>query len=269
MIICAILMNSNIQFNSLKVYYCCFYNVVVCKQLENTIGVIQKKIQDHFSKELTEDWKYRWDQPDYHHQRPKLSRKDSVEFFTTLLDLYSNLVNGYEKMVIFKDYSKYSGCSLKQLFDCDGFLSMVPKSNQPFLKEFLNTQLFSNLITSRIEVSVTPSSASIDFPILFFDKYCTLMNQPFYHRFHHLEKVLYQRSNRILAVSIPIEETTYVFDHPNSSPEYDMLKSCILNTWNCLYSMEIQLKDMQTDNVSCLSYTAFCPNCYQHLSIKV
>ena len=157
------------------------------------------KIRNHFELE-GDEWKSVWDQPDYQHRRPKLSRKDSVEFFTTLLDLYSSLVNGYEKMIIHHEYTKYSGCSLNQLFDCNGFLSIIPKSNQPFIKEFLSTQLFSNLVTSRIEVSSFPSSASIDFPILFFDKYCTLMSRPFHHRFHHLEKVLYQRSNRILAV---------------------------------------------------------------------
>ena len=106
-----------------------------------------------------EEWKSVWDQPDYQHRRPKLSRRDSVEFFTTLLDLYSSLVNGYEKMILHHEYAKYSGCSLHQLFDCEGFLAIIPKSNQPFIKEFLSTQLFSNLVTSRIEVSSFPSSS--------------------------------------------------------------------------------------------------------------
>lgn len=232
-----------------------------------------------------------WNQPDYHHERPKLSRKDSLELFTALLDLYSALVHGYDKMIIYRDSNNYSGCSLQQLFDCDGFLSTFSKGMQPFVREFISTQLFSNLVTSRIEVSTFPSSQTIDFPILFFDKYLTFMKQPFQRRYRHLEKVLYQHSNRILLVSIPVEAPKCEIQREVCEKEFEVIRSCVLSSWTCCYGEEMECFklgevectgneefDKKLNRLSFLSlpreyrlctHHTFCPTCNQSLSLIV
>ena len=150
-----------------------------------------------------------------------MNRKDSLLLFTTLLDLYSSLVEGYERMILYRKDQIYAGCSLKQMFDCDGFISSLPKAKQSFMKEFLSTQLFSNLITSRIEVTISPLSTMIDFPILFFDKYISFMKLPFDYRYSHLEKVLFQKSNRILVESIPLTNHSFSIPINEYETEYN------------------------------------------------
>ena len=189
-----------------------------------------------------------------------MNRKDSLLLFTTLLDLYSSLVEGYERMILYRKDQIYTGCSLKQMFDCDGFISSLPKAKQSFMKEFLSTQLFSNLITSRIEVTISPSSTMIDFPILFFDKYISFMKLPFEYRYSHLEKVLFQKSNRILVESIPL--TNHSFSIP-------------LNEYETEYNEMIEVIKKQSIDSSYqeqdIVYTVliYCSTCKQAIDLRV
>ena len=139
------------------------------------------------------DWRERWNHPDPDHVLPKLNKRDSVVFFSSVLDLYGRLVNGYDRMLRPRDGGDYGGCTLRNMFDIDAFLRGSNRYVQPFLKEFVTTQLFSNLIRSRIECStLTSTSLSLlDFPILFFDKYLMLMSQPSQARVNHLYRVLF------------------------------------------------------------------------------
>ena len=105
----------------------------------------------------------------------------------------------------YRDSGDYSGCTLDDMFDTSEFLHRMPRSLRPFMSRFVQTQLFSNLIVSKTQCSATSSSsllALLDFPVLFFDKYLTLMSRPFEDRFNHLRKVLYKHSNRILLISL-------------------------------------------------------------------
>lgn len=189
-----------------------------------------------------------------------MNRKDSLLLFTTLLDLYSSLVEGYERMILYRKDQIYTGCSLKQMFDCDGFISSLPKAKQSFMKEFLSTQLFSNLITSRIEVTISPSSTMIDFPILFFDKYISFMKLPFEYRYSHLEKVLFQKSNRILVESIPL--TNHSFSIP-------------INEYETEYNEMIEVIKKQNIDSSYqeqdIVYTVlvYCSTCKQAIDLRV
>ena len=189
-----------------------------------------------------------------------MNRKDSLLLFTTLLDLYSSLVEGYERMILYRKDQIYTGYSLKQLFDCDGFITSLPKAKQSFMKEFLSTQLFSNLITSRIEVTISPSSTMIDFSILFFDKYISFMKLPFEYRYSHLEKVLFQKSNRILVESIPL--TNHSFSIP-------------LNEYETEYNEMIEVIKKQSIDSSYqeqdIVYTVliYCSTCKQAIDLRV
>lgn len=165
---------------------------------------IQHSLRSKLASENVTDWRERWNHPDPDHVLPKLNKRDSVVFLSSVLDLYGRLVNGYDRMLRPRDGGDYGGCTLRNMFDIDAFLRGANRYVQPFLKEFVTTQLFSNLIRSRIECStLTSTSLSLlDFPILFFDKYLMLMSQPSQARVNHLYRVLYQRSNRILLLSI-------------------------------------------------------------------
>ena len=119
--------------------------------------------------------------------------------------MYAGMLEGYGKTMKYRDSGDYSGCTLDDMFDTPEFLHRMPRSLRPFMSRFVQTQLFSNLIVSKTQCSATSSSsllALLDFPVLFFDKYLTLMNRPFEDRFNHLRKVLYKHSNRILLISL-------------------------------------------------------------------
>ena len=119
--------------------------------------------------------------------------------------MYAGMLEGYGKTMKYRDSGDYNGCTLDDMFDTPEFLHRMPRSLRPFMSRFVQTQLFSNLIVSKTQCSATSSSsllALLDFPVLFFDKYLTLMNRPFEDRFNHLRKVLYKHSNRILLISL-------------------------------------------------------------------
>lgn len=66
-----------------------------------------------------------------------------------------------------------------------------------------------------------------DFPVLFFDKYLALMKQPAKTRVSHLYRVLYQRSNRILLLSVSLE-------NKESLRASSALSSSVSNEASCL-----------------------------------
>ena len=172
-------------------------------QVRSTIESIQNSLQEHFGQFV--DWYWHWNQPDPLHKLPKLSRSESLQLFTSILDVYAGMLEGYGKTMKYRDSGDYSGCTLDDMFDTSEFLHRMPRSLRPFMSRFVQTQLFSNLIVSKTQCSATSSSsllALLDFPVLFFDKYLTLMSRPFEDRFNHLRKVLYKHSNRILLISL-------------------------------------------------------------------
>lgn len=208
--------------------------------------------------------------------------------------MYSCLVDGYDRRIIYRESSDYVGLSLQQLFDCDGFVATFSKHYQSFIKEFISTQLFSNLITSRIEVSTFPSSLTVDFPIIFFDKYLLLKQHPFSHRYRHLNKVLYQRSNRILLVSIPVETPHVDISEEECKQEIERIKTAIIDSWVCCCESEEELLRIGNSDSECrvnnervqhiidhathtpfpvefimLSYHVFCNYCKMALSLEV
>lgn len=189
-----------------------------------------------------------------------MNRKDSLLLYTTLLDFYSSLVEGYDRMILYRKDHVYTGCSLKQMFDCDGFITSLPKAKQAFMKEFLSTQLFSNLITSHIEVTISPSSTMIDFPILFFDKYISFMKLPFDYRYSHLEKVLFQKSNRILVESIPITNHSFTIPIDEYAIEYNKMIEVIKK-------QRLDLSYQEQDIV--YTVMVYCSTCKQAIDLRV
>ena len=206
--------------------------------------------------------------------------------------MYSCLVEGYDRMIIYRDSSDYVGLSLQQLFDCNGFIATFSKHYQSFIKEFISTQLFSNLVTSRIEVSTFPSSQTIDFPIIFFDKYLLLKQHPFSHRYRHLNIVLYQRSNRILLVSIPVETPHVDISQEECKQEIESVKTAIIDSWVCCYESgeelvcigdsECTVNNGRVQSIidhairipfpvefSIMTYHVFCSHCKVSLSLSV
>ena len=102
----------------------------------------------------------------------------------------------------------------------------MSRSFRPFLARFMQTQLFSNLIVSKTQCSATASSsllALLDFPVLFFDKYLTMMNRPFEDRFNHLRKVLYKQSNHIVLISLHSKQN----ESPSTSLSCDVDESML------------------------------------------
>lgn len=176
------------------------------------------------------EWKERWSCPDPDHRLPKLNKQDSTVLFSTVLDLYGRLVSGYGYMLRAREGGNYAGCTLRDMFEVDGFVKGAPRALQPFLREFVATQLFSNLIRSRVECSCMTQGAAqtpFDFPVLFFDKYLALMKQPAKTRVSHLYRVLYQRSNRILLLSVSLE-------NKESLRASSALSSSVSNEASCL-----------------------------------
>ena len=166
------------------------YHLDLLSQVRSTIESIQYSLQEHFGQFV--DWYWHWNEPDPLHKLPKLSRSESLQLFTSILDVYAGMLEGYGKTMKYRDSGDYSGCTLDDMFDTPEFLHRMPRSLRPFMSRFVQTQLFSNLIVSKTQCSATSSSsllALLDFPVLFFDKYLTLMNRPFEDRFNHLRKV--------------------------------------------------------------------------------
>ena len=169
---------------------------------------IQRALLSRMCDQSPAEWKERWSCPDPDHRLPKLNKQDSTVLFSTVLDLYGRVVSGYSFMLRAREGGNYAGCTLRDMFEVEGFVKGAPRALQPFLREFVATQLFSNLIRSRIECSCMTKSSSLtllDFPVLFFDKYLALMKQSAKTRVSHLYRVLYQRSNRILLLSVSLE----------------------------------------------------------------
>lgn len=186
---------------------------------------IRQPLLSHTHTQQAAKWKERWSCPDPDHLLPKLNKQDSTVLFSAVLDLYGHIVSGYGFRLRARASGNYAGCTLRDMFEVDGFVKGASRSLQPFLREFVATQLFSNLIRSRIESSCMPQTSSLnllDFPVLFFDKYLTLMKHPAKTRVSHLYRVLYQRSNRILLLSISLGSkeslrTSYVLSASVSS----------------------------------------------------
>ena len=168
---------------------------------------IRQSLLSHTHAQQAAKWKERWSCPDPDHLLPKLNKQDSTVLFSSVLDLYGHVVSGYGFMLRARASGNYAGCTLHDMFEVDSFVKGAARTLQPFLREFVATQLFSNLIRSRIESSCMPQTSSLnllDFPVLFFDKYLTLMKRPAKTRVSHLYRVLYQRSNRILLLSVSL-----------------------------------------------------------------
>lgn len=86
-----------------------------------------------------DSWKLLWNTPDPDHCVPKLSCKESLQLFTSVLDLYGNLVNGYERWIITRD--NYKGCTLQQMFRVNDYLDTCGKQILPFMRSFVFTQV--------------------------------------------------------------------------------------------------------------------------------
>lgn len=80
------------------------------------------------------EWKERWSCPDPDHRLPKLNKQDSTVLFSTVLDLYGRLVSGYGYMLRAREGGNYAGCTLRDMFEVDGFVKGAPRALQPFLR---------------------------------------------------------------------------------------------------------------------------------------
>ena len=159
----------------------------------------------------------------------------------------------------YRDSGDYSGCTLDDMFDTAEFLHRMSRSLRPFMSRFVQTQLFSNLIVSKTQCSATSSSsllALLDFPVLFFDKYLTLMSRPFVDRFNHLRKVLYKHSNRILLISLHSGQE----NSPSKSLSCDVDDSTLESL-----SLE-ELVDVGPDLI--IAADIYCSQCNLQLPIK-
>lgn len=170
-------------------------------------------IEDSLRKTYKEiNWKQMWNRPDPNHHLPKLTRKEGIQLFTSILDLYSGIVDGYEHLLMIREEGDYTGCTLNQMFRVNDFIGSKNRMMQGFLNQFVYTQvrnrdmneveMFSNFISSRIDLLSSTHSQSFDFPIIFFDRYLTMIQRPFQDRFSHLQRVLYQKSNRVILIAI-------------------------------------------------------------------
>ena len=233
------------------------YHLDLLSQVRSTIESIQYSLQEHFGQFV--DWYWHWNEPDPLHKLPKLSRSESLQLFTSILDVYAGMLEGYGKTMKYRDSGDYSGCTLDDMFDTPEFLHRMPRSLRPFMSRFVQTQLFSNLIVSKTQCSATSSSsllALLDFPVLFFDKYLTLMNRPFEDRFNHLRKVLYKHSNRILLISL----------HSGQGPSPSKSHSCDIDD-STLDSLSLgELAEVDPDIV--MAADIYCTECNLQIPIK-
>lgn len=225
--------------------------------VRSTIQSIQSSLREHFSQSV--DWYWHWNEPDPAHRLPKLSRSESLQLFTSVLDMYARMLEGYGKTMRYRDSGDYSGCTLNDMFDTSEFLHRMSRSFRPFLARFMQTQLFSNLIVSKTQCSATASSsllALLDFPVLFFDKYLTMMNRPFEDRFNHLRKVLYKQSNRILLISLHSKQN----ESPSTSLSCDVDESML--------DPLIEDSSNDIDETLIVAADIYCPSCNLRLTVK-
>ena len=94
-----------------------------------------------------------WNHPDPNHTLPKLTRREGVQLFTCILDLYSGLVDGYENLLMIREGGDYSGCTLNQLFRVNDFIGSKNRMIQGFLTQFVYTQVRSTQFDLRIRCS--------------------------------------------------------------------------------------------------------------------
>ena len=101
-----------------------------------------------------------WNCPDPSISLPKLTRKESVQLFTCILDMYSELVDGYENLLMIRHQGDYSGCTLSQLFRVNDFIGCKNRMMQGFLTQFTNTQVRS--IPFEIRIRCSPISLVVE-----------------------------------------------------------------------------------------------------------
>ena len=102
---------------------------------------------------MSEKWKQQWNHQSLPIQsttnststtfnHPHLSRKESLDLFTTILDLYALLVEHYEDYLLpGETNSHYKNCTLSQVFNVTNYVMKVNKKLRPFLSQFLQTQV--------------------------------------------------------------------------------------------------------------------------------
>ena len=102
---------------------------------------------------MSEKWKQQWNHQSLSAQpttkptsttfnHPRLSRKESLDLFTTILDLYALLVEHYEDYLLpCENSSRYKNCTLSQVFNITDYVMKVNKKLRPFLSQFLQTQV--------------------------------------------------------------------------------------------------------------------------------
>ena len=102
---------------------------------------------------MSEKWKQQWNHQSLPVQsttkttsttfnHPHLSRKESLDLFTTILDLYALLVEHYEDYLLpCENSSHYKNCTLSQVFNVTDYVMKVHKKLRPFLSQFLQTQV--------------------------------------------------------------------------------------------------------------------------------
>ena len=101
--------------------------------------------------------------------------------------------------------------------------------------------MFTNFISSRIDLISSTHSQSFDFPIIFFDRYLTMIQRPFQDRYNHLQRVLYQTSNRMILISISsLGEDPFEIEENDSSVENEERRICesVLSNWMRFINMK-------------------------------
>ena len=101
--------------------------------------------------------------------------------------------------------------------------------------------MFTNFISSRIDLISSTHSQSFDFPIIFFDRYLTMIQRPFQDRYNHLQRVLYQTRTRMILIAISsLGEDPFEIEENDSSVENEERRICesVLSNWMRFINMK-------------------------------